>query len=374
MSRKKISFAGPWITDKEINYVAQAVRDGWYESYDKYIKEFEEEVKKFLGVKYAIGTHCCTQALHLACASIGLEKGDEVIVTDHSWIATAYAITYTGATCVFVDIDPQTLCISPKAIEKAITPKTKAIMLVHNFGIPADMDEIMEIAQTYNLKVIEDAAPALGAIYRSKKGRGKCGTFGDIACISFQGAKIAASSEGGVYLTNDESLFKRAKLLASMGRTDRKAVFWSDELGFQYTIGSLPAALATIQIQRIDELVENKRRIYKWYEERLSNNSLIKMIKEKENMIANYTYPSLFLTDEIKIPAIEVVAKLKDLNIHCRTGFPQMSHFPIYENEIRFENPIAKRFFEKGIVLPAAHNIVEEDIDFLCKNLIEIIK
>lgn len=370
MKRKKINFAGPWITEKEVNYVAQAVRDGWYKSYDKYTKGFEEEVKKFLGVKYAIGTHCCTQALHLACSSIGLEKGDEVIVTDHSWIATAYAITYTGATCVFVDIDPQTLCISPKAIEKAITPKTKAIMLVHNFGIPADMDEIIEIAQTYNLKVIEDAAPALGSTYKGRK----CGTFGDIACISFQGAKIAASGEGGVYLTNDESLFRRASLFASMGRTDRRAVFWSDELGFQYTIGSLPAALATIQIQRIDELVENKRQIYKWYEERLSNNPLIKMIKEKEDMIANYTYPSLFLADEVKIPAVEVVAKLKDLNIHCRTGFPQMSHFPIYENDIRFENPIAKRFFEKGVVLPAAHNIVEGDIDFVCRNLIEIIE
>ncbi len=191
---KKISFAGPWITQREIDYVAKAAKDGWYETYDKYMKEFEEEVKSYLGVKYAIGTHCCTQALHLSAIALGLKKGDEVIVTDHSWVATAHAIAYTGAECVFVDIVPETLCIDPKAIRRAITKKTKAIMIVHNFGIPADMDEILSIAREHHLYVIEDAAPALGAVYKGKK----CGSLGDIGCISFQGAKIAAASDGAV--------------------------------------------------------------------------------------------------------------------------------------------------------------------------------
>lgn len=370
MREKKISFAGPWITEREIEYVAQAARDGWYETYDKYMVEFEEEVKKYFGVKYAIGTHCCTLALHLATASIGLKEGDEVIVTDHSWIATAYPISYTGATCVFVDIDPRTLCIDPVAIEKAITPKTKAIMLVHNFGVPADMDEIMALAQKYDLRVIEDAAPALGATYKGKK----CGTFGDVGCISFQGAKIAAASEGGVYITDNEEFYEKAKLFSSMGRTDRCGAFWSDSIGYQYTIGSLPAAMATIQLRRIDELIENKRKIYRWYEERLAKNPLIEMVKEKPHTFANYTYPSLFLNDKVTIPAVEVVAKLKELNIHCRPAFPQMSNFPVYAAEKRFENPVVKRFCEKGIVLPAAHNLVEEDVDFVCKSLLEIIE
>lgn len=364
---KKISFAGPWITQREIDYVAQAVKDGWYETYDKYMKEFEEEVKKYLGVKYAIGTHCCTQALHLAAEALELKAGDEVIVTDHSWVATAHSIAYTGAKCVFVDIIPETLCIDPEAIKKAITSKTKAIMLVHNFGVPADMDEILEIAGEHNLRIIEDAAPALGAEYKGRK----CGTMGDIGCFSFQGAKIAAASEGGVFVTNDEELYNRACLYASMGRTDRLANFWSDALGHQYTIGSLPAALATIQIQRIDELVENKRKIFWWYDQRLGGNSKVQMIREKEGTFANYTYPSLFLSDEVEASAQYVEAALKEHNIHCRTGFPQMSMFPMYEHQ--FENPVARRFYEKGIVLPAAHNLLEDDIEFVCETLLKLI-
>lgn len=367
---KKISFAGPSITDEEVNYVAEAARSGWYENFDKYMKGFEDEVKKYFGVKYALGTHCCTQALHLACASIGLKAGDEVIVPDHSWVATAYSITYTGATCVFVDIDPITLCIDPKAIELAITPRTKAIMLVHNFGIPADMKEIVAIAKAHDLRLIEDAAPALGSLYGSKK----CGTIGDIGCISFQGAKIAAASEGGVLITDNEDYYKRAFLLANMGRTDRLAAFWSDELGFQYTIGSLPAAIATIQIRRTADLVANKRKNYKWYEDRLGHHHLIKMVREKTGTFANYTYPSIWLDDSVKVPAIEVVAKLKQDNIHCRPAFPQISNFPIYAKDKRFENPVAKKFVDKGVVLPSAHNLLEEDVEFVCKKLLEIIE
>lgn len=370
VSEKKISFAGPWITEREIEYVAEAAREGWYENCTKYMEGFEEEVRNYLGVKYAIGTNCCTQALHLAAAALGLKKGDEVIVTDHSWVATAYAITYTGASCVFVDIDPITLCIDPIAIERAVTPATKAIMIVDNFGIPADMDEIIDIARRHNLKIIEDAAPALGATYKGKK----CGTFGDIGCISFQGAKIAAASEGGVFVTDNEELYKRAKLLSSMGRTDRCGAFWSDELGYQYTIGSLPAAMATIQLRRIDELVANKRRIYKLYEDRLSGHPLIDMVKEKDNMTANYTYPSCFLKKEAKHDGAFIIGELKKRNIHGRTGFPPMSTFPLYLEEKRFENPVAMRFFERGLVLPAAHNLVEADIDFVCSSIFELLE
>ena len=369
-SEKKIAFAGPWVTQREIDFVAEAAREGWYENCTKYMTGFEEEVKKYLGVKYAIGTNCCTQALHLAAAALGLKKGDEVIVTDHSWVATAYAISYTGATCVFVDIDPQTLCIDPEAIRKAITPATQAIMIVDNFGIPSDMDAIRDIAARNRLKIIEDAAPALGAVYKG----GKCGTFGDIGCISFQGAKIAAASEGGVFVTDDEELFERGRLLSSMGRTDRCGAFWSDELGYQYTIGSLPAAMATIQLQRIDELVANKRQIYKWYEDRLSGHPMITMVKEKADMTANYTYPSCFLHDDVACDGAHVMRELKACNIHGRTGFPPMSTFPLYAHEKRYLNPVAKRFFERGLVLPAAHNLVEEDVDLVCRNIIELIE
>lgn len=365
--RKKISFAGPWITQKEVDYVTDATLNGFYETYDLYAKKLEKTVADYLGVKYALATHCCTLALHLSATVLDLGKEDEVIVTDFSWVATAYAIAYTGAKCVFVDIDPDTWCIDPQAIEKAITPKTKAIMLVHTFGHPAQMDEIMAIAHKYGLYVIEDAAPAMGAEFKGQK----VGTFGDIGCFSFHGAKLTVSGEGGIFVTNNEEMYEKAKLLASMGRTDSQAVFWSDMLGYQYTIANLTAALALAQVERIEELMGKKRQIFNWYYERLKNVSGIKIIKEKEGCKSNYCYPSILLEDSISASRDVVLQKLKELNIHCRPGFPQMSRFPVLEQ--RFPNPVAKKVWERGISLASAANLVEEDIDFVCKNLIELI-
>jgi perosamine synthetase len=371
---RDIVFAGPWITDEEVSYVSEAAAKGHYETWDKYILEFEKEAREYFGVKYAMGTHCATHALHLACAAIGLKKGDEVITTDHSWIATAYTITYTGAKCVFVDIDPMTLCIDPKCIEKAITRKTKAIMVVHNFGVPADMDEIMEIAKKHNLKVIEDAAPAMGSRYKGKL----CGTIGDVGCISFHGAKIAVSQEGGLFLTNNEEIYKKAMLLSEMGRTDNPVPFWCDEIGYEYRIGSLPAAMATVQMKRINELVENKRKIYSWYENWFDENEKITMVKEKPGTLANYTYPAIWLNlKEDQYQTFDIAnrirLKLKDKKIHCRTGFPQMSYFPVYRKTKKYKNEIAGEFWYRGLVLPAPHRITSEEVDYVCSNLLELI-
>lgn len=365
---KKISFAGPWITQKEIDYVIDATKNGWYETYDMHAKKLEKTVADYLGVKYSIATHCCTLALHLATASLGLKKGDEVICTDFSWVATAYAISYTGAKPVFVDIDPDSWCIDPAAIRKAITNKTKAIMLVHCFGHPAQMDEIMEIADEHNLRVIEDAAPALGSEFKGRK----TGTFGDFACFSFQGAKLAVSGEGGIIVTNNEELYKKASLLASMGRTDSEAVFWSDTIGYQYTIGNLTAALALAQVERVDELITKKRQIFNWYYERLKDVESIKIIKEKKDCKSNYCYPSILLEEGISVPRDEVLLKLKNLNIHCRPGFPRMSRFPVFEQ--RFSNPEAEKVEKRGISLASAGNLTEEDVDFVCNSLNKIIK
>jgi len=365
---KKISFAGPWITQKEIDYVVDAVKNGWYETFDMHTKKLEQEICDYLGVKYAIATHCCTHALHLAATSLGLKAGDEIICTDFSWIATAYSIAYTGATPVFVDIDPDTWCISPEAIKKAITSKTKAIMLVHTFGHPAEMDKIMEIAKEHNLRVIEDAAPALGAEFSGRK----VGTFGDFGCFSFQGAKLAVCGEGGILVTNNKELYEKALLLAEMGRTDSGAVFWSDMLGFQYTIANLTAALALAQVERVDELVAKKREIFGWYYARLKDVSGIKIIKEKENCKSNYCYPSILLMESISVSRDEVLRKLKELNIHCRPGFPRMSQFPVFNQKV--ENPEAEKVFKKGISLSSAFNLTERDVDFVCESLLKIIK
>lgn len=365
---KKIAFAGPSITQKEVDYAVDAVKNGFYETYDQHTRKLEKAICDYLGVRFSIATHCCTLALHLACSTLDLKPGEEVICTDFSWVATAYSISYTGATPVFVDIDPDTWCINPSAIRPAITKNTKAIMLVHTFGHPARMDEIMAIAQENNLRVIEDAAPSLGAEFKGQK----TGTFGDIGCFSFQGAKIAVSGEGGILVTNNETLYKRASLLASMGRTDSQAVFWSDMLGYQYTIANLTASLALAQVERIEELLAIKRKIFNWYDERLGDIPGIKMIREQANCKSNYCYPSILLEDSIHADRDTILRKLRELNVHCRPGFPQMSRFPVFTQ--RFPTPNTKKVAERGICLASAANLDEEDIDFVCRNLIKFIE
>ncbi len=366
--RKKIAFAGPSITQKEVDYVIDGVKNGFYETFNMHVEKLEKSISEYCGTKYAIATHTCTLAMHLACESLGLKDGDEVICTDFSWVATAYAIKYTGAEPVFVDIDPDTWCIDPEKIREAITKKTKAIMLVHSFGVPAQMDKIMDIAKEFDLKVIEDAAPALGAEFNGKK----VGSFGDFGCFSFHGAKIAVTGEGGMLLTNDEKLYEKAKLFVAMGRTDRKAVFWSDSIGYQYTMGNITAALALAQVERIEELVAIKRKIFNRYEKNLSQIEGVKMIKEKINTRANYCYPSILLESSIIVERDYILKVFKENNIHARPGFPRMSEFPILEK--RFNNPIAENAEKRGISLPSAANITYDDIDFVGDIFKKIIK
>lgn len=372
-SPKKISFAGPSITQKEIDAVHEAVTDGFYDTFDMHVKKLEKVVSEYLGMKYVIPTHCCTLALHLACAVLGFTKGDEVICTDFSWVATANAIAYTGATPVFVDIHPDTWCIDPKEIERAITKKTKGIMLVHTFGHPAQMDEIMKIAKKHNLKVIEDAAPSLGAEFKGQK----VGTFGDVSCISFHGAKIAVTGEGGVFVTNNKELYEKAALLSQMGRTDSNGPFWCDFLGYQYGMGNLSASLAAAQVERIDELIKIKRQIFAWYEKGLKGCEGIQLIKEQKDCKSNYCYPSFMLDETSRVPRDTVLKLFKALNIHARPGFAPMGQFPHFQKEFKskqqFANPVTHRAWKQGISLPSAANLNEDDVAYVCNTIKRIL-
>lgn len=365
-SRKNIAFAGPSISNREVKYVTDAVKNGWYLTFDKDIKKLEKTIAKYVGVKYALAGFCATHSMHLSCLVCGFKKGDEVIVTDFSWVATAHVIAYTGATPVFVDIDPNTWCISPEAIERAITKKTKGIMIVHSYGIPCDMDAIMEIARKYNLKVIEDAAPALGSLYKGKK----VGGIGDVGCISFHGAKIAVGGEGGMFLTNNKEYYEKAVLMSNMGRTDSKATFWSDYMGYEYQMANVTAALITAQVERIEELVANKRKIYNRYYKNLKNVSKLKLLKEYDGDRANYCYPAVLLKSD-KINRDDLVLKLAKYNIHARNAFPRMSLFPMYQ--ARFRNPVATAVMKHGFNLPAAANMNENDVNLVCEVLLKLI-
>jgi len=364
---KKINFAGPIVTEKEVECVIDATINGFYDTNNVYVKKLEDLLCKYNEVKYSFATPCCTSAMHVACMALGLKKGDEVICTDISWASTSFVIDYTGATPVFVDIDPKTWCICPEAIERAITPKTKAVMLVHMFGHPAKMDDIMEITNKYNIAVIEDAAPAMGSTFKNQK----AGTFGDFGCFSFHGAKLTVSGQGGAYITNNEELFNRAKLLSTTGRTDSQANFWCDVAGYHYEISNICAALAYAQISRIEELINVKREIHSWYKEQLKEVEGLDLLEEQKDCYSNYCYPCLFVDPKIiKVSRDQIIKELEVANIHARNVFPRMSRFPMHEQ--RFDNPIATIVEKQGMNLPSSGRITKEDVSYVCETLIKV--
>lgn len=365
---KKIPLAGPFITQKEIDYVHDAVVNGWYETYDMHIRKLEKTFAEYVGAKYAIATYCGTHALHLAALALQLGPGDEVIVADQSYIATAHALSYVNAKCVFADVLPNTLCIDPSQIEPLITPKTKAIMLVHFGGFACDMDAVMEIAKKHHLAVIEDACQSVGTFYHGVH----TGTIGDIGTFSFQGAKIAVGGEGGMFVTNDEELYQRAKHYGTFCRNDGIQYLWSDDVGYNYRISNVTAALILAQIERIDQLVANKKRIFESYREKLQGNPYFEMLLPPADCNPNYGYVLGYLRDSVDVNRDELVKQMLDLNIHFRPGYPSMHRMPPYEQAHSVPN--SDRYDRRGLVLPTAHSLSEEDIVRVCDEMNRVIK
>jgi len=358
--------AGPSITQKEIDYVNDAVQNGWNEHWGDYIKKFEKSFAEYIGVKHALTTSSCTGALHLSLVALGIGKGDEVIVPDISWIATASVVRYVGAEPVFADVLKDSWCIDPKSIENRITEKTKAIIPVHLYGQPADMLEILRIAKKHNLKVIEDAAPSIGAEYNGKR----TGSFGDISGFSFQGAKLMVTGEGGMLVTDNSELFEVVKHYAEHGRASTG--FEISDIGFKYKMSNMQAALGLAQLERADELIGKKVQLYEWYSEGLKNTegiTLNKLNTETEKSI--YWMSSIILNKDFGITRDELMEKLRNRNIDSRPLFPQMSSFRMFKN---YDNPVAKHIANNGINLPSGHERTQEEIAYICKTIREILK
>lgn len=365
--RKKINYAGPSITMADAEAVKDAVLHGFYENYRVHAKKLEDKLAEILNVKYVLATNSCTAALHLAVAALGIGVGDEVITSDSSCVASAIAIAYVGAAAVCVDVDPDTWCLSPAAVRAAITPRTKAILAVHWNGHPAAMDEIMEIAREHKLLVIEDAAPSLGAEYRGVK----VGTIGDVGCYSFQGAKVAIGGQGGALVTNNEEIYEMAKCLASYGRTDSRMPYWSDYVGWNYTMPNLPAALAYSQVLRLEDLIEFKRTLFGWYKEGLAGVTGVRLIEEAEGTRSTCCYPPLLINDSVSRTREEILAALREDNIDARTAQPRISRMPMFTQF--FPNPVSEKVETHGVILPSAFNLTREEIDFVCQRIRELV-
>jgi perosamine synthetase len=363
---KLILTAGPSISQKEIKYVLDAVENGWNEQFNYYLKRFEKAFAEYVGVKYAWATSSGTGALHAAILALDLKKGDEVIIPEITFAASANVVAFAGATPVFVDVERDTWTIDPKDVEKKITKKTKAIMPVHIYGNVADMDPIKKLAKKYNLKIIEDACPAVGAEYKGKK----TGNLSDVAAFSFQGAKIMVTGEGGMLVTNDANLYDKARYWGDNAK-DKDKTFWHTDVAYMYRMANLLAALGLGQLERNDTFIAKKRKIFSWYKKRLGNIEGLSMNVEKEGTKSIYWMSSIVLDRDFGVSREELMAKLKTAKVDTRPFFYPVSMFPMWKEQ---KTPNAHHIGTKGINLPSGINLTEEKVDYIASTIKRILK
>lgn len=361
-----IPISRPSITEKEIAYGTEAIRSTWVSSLGKYIDEFEKNFAAFCDAKFGIALMNGTVAIQLSLEASGIKAGDEVIVPDLSFVATANAVLYLGAIPVFVDIDPVNLCMDPVRMEAAITSRTRAIIPVHLYGHPADMVSIMKIAGRHDLIVIEDAAEAHGATVNGKK----VGSWGQCATFSFYGNKNITTGEGGMITTNDEKLYKRCRFLRDHAMSPDKR-YWHPEKGYNFRMTNIQAALGCAQLERIEEIMQAKQRIFKSYSTALKGSSVQ---LNQTNAWATNAY--WLITARIKNLSEEkrdlLILELKKRGVDSRPFFYPMSALPYLPDTSN--TPVTYQVFKEGINLPTYVDLTEDDIQFVCGHLLEILK
>jgi len=306
---------------------------------------------------------------------LNIGPGDEVIVPDITWVASACPVQYVGATPVFADIDRRDWCLAPESLEKAITANTKAVVVVDVYGNMPRMDEIRRIAREYRIPIIEDAAEAMGAEYKNKK----AGTFGEIAVFSFNATKLMIAGQGGMLATNKKWIYERAKKLWHHGMVGySKKTYWSEEIGFNYQWTNIQAALALAQLRRLDELVAQKRQAFNWYSERLKDIDGIRLNYEARNTRSTFWIAVAIISKKYGLRKEEIVSRLKTYNIDGRPFFYPMSSMPAYAQYCRGKdmkkiNPVSYEISPYGVCLPSAANITESDVDYVCDCLKKIL-
>lgn len=356
----------PVLGKKEIEYVNESLRANWISFNGKYNKKFESEFAKFCGVNYGLGVTNGTTALHIALAALKIGKGDEVIVPDFTMASCGFAVAYLGATPIFIDAEPKTWNIDPKKIEEKITPKTKAIMPVHIYGHPCDMDAIMTIARKHNLKVIEDCAEAHGALYKGKK----VGSFGDINAFSFYSNKIITTGEGGMVVTDNPKLAERARWLHSLA-FDPERRFIHNEIGFNYRMSNLQAAIGLGQLERIEAIIQRKRDIAYKYNQLLKNVKGIQIPPEEENVKNVYWMYGITITEDFGMSRDKLKKELYKKGIDTRFFFSPLHAQTCFNgkgyNEKEF--PVSIQLSKTGLYLPSGLDLTNEQMTFIYNTL-----
>ena len=353
----RILYTKPSITQLEVEYATEAVTHGWGERCYEFIALFEDLFKQHLGVKHAIATSSCTGALHMGLAANNIGPGDEVILADINWIATAAPVVHLGATPVFVDVLPDTWCLDPVSVEAAISPRTKAIIATHLYGNLCAMEDLLSIGKRHGIPVVEDAAEALGSVYHGRR----AGSLGQFGTFSFHGSKTITTGEGGMFVTNDDALYQRVLALSNHGRAPgQPRQFWPDAVGFKYKLSNIQAAIGCAQLRRIDELIAGKRRVFTYYQDSLRGCPL-RMNPEPPGTTNGFWMPTIVVDPDVAFDREALLGVLRDADIDGRVFFWPLSMLPMFESSRC--NGVAYGLYGRALNLPSYHDLTSAEMD-----------
>jgi perosamine synthetase len=361
---RRISVASPLLNGNEIAYVTECIKTNWISSQGKFVKQFESMFSNYHENKKSVAVSNGTVALHLALESLGIGKGDEVIVPDLTFAASINAIIYTGATPVLIDVDLLSWNLDISQLEGLISDKTKAIMPVHLYGLPCDMENIMSIAKKYNLFVIEDCAEALGSFYNNKP----VGTFGDVATFSFYGNKTITTGEGGMLVFKDPLISERASVLRDHGMSKTKR-YWHDFVGYNYRLTNIQAAIGVAQFERLDEFVSAKQTNANFYNQLFSNLNFFEIPLQTSKSINSYWLYTCLVKENATFNRDQLIDFLQQKGVETRPVFYPMHLMPPYAKYMKKPLVNSIDISERGISFPSSVNLSSLEMEYIKKSV-----
>jgi perosamine synthetase len=375
-----IPVSEPLLGNREIEYVGACLKTGWISSSGPMIEEFEREWSRYCGRRYGIAVCNGTAALHAAVAALRIGAGDEVIIPTFTIISCASAVLQAGGTPVLVDVDPRTWTMDVQQVAAKITSRTKAVMAVHIYGHPVDLDPLVELTDLHGLAVIEDAAEAHGTEYLSgyRTGNGqwrRCGGYGTLSCFSFYANKLITTGEGGMVVTDDSGLADRLRSLRNLCFQPERR-FVHDELGFNFRMTSLQAALGLAQLDRMDQIVARKRWIGREYTKRLQGAKGIELPVEEPWARSVYWMYGIVISEETGMDAAQLADKLVNRGIETRPFFVGMHEQPVFQSRGLFSGekyPVAERLARQGLYLPSGTALTDEQLGYVAETVEELV-
>ncbi|NTV28855.1 MAG: DegT/DnrJ/EryC1/StrS family aminotransferase [Candidatus Omnitrophica bacterium] len=373
---KNIPSIGPSITRAEVALITEAAREGWYGNMNRHLDLFNDAMRQYVNKKYCLPVSHGTAAIHLSLLGLGIGPGDEVIVPDITWVASAAPVGYVGARPVFADMDAKTWCLCPGSFERCITKRTKAVVVVDLFGNMPDMKEILRIARKNRIAVIEDAAEATGAEYAGRPAGSLC----DIGIFSFNATKLVIAGQGGMLVTDNKKVFERSRLYSHHGivKKPNARYYWSTVLGYNYNWTNIQAAFALAQLRRLPELVAHRRKVFGWYQDRLGKIEGLSLNETALNSRGSCWITAAIVDRSYRLKKEKIQLEFKRYGIDARPFFYPISSMPPYRpycqgRSMSKENPVSYELSPYGICLPSGAMLKRSDVDRVCQAFVSIL-